>query len=438
MRRAFRTLFLFFVCGELASCGPYIRGTNIAGATFPQTPQAIALAQNGYGGSGASITTSVSGALCWGQASCNVNPINNGGTTNALGLNAPYAFGAYVDFNDSLKLKLFLNDRGNNRILIFNQVPTLPTTPPDVVVGQPDFVSGLPNFNTTSTISAQGFNTNSHVTVCPNGLMFVADRGNNRVLGYNQVPTTNAVAADFVIGQTTMSGNGAGTSSTNLSSPSAVHCINNMLFVVEKTNHRILVFNPIPTTTNPTASFVIGAPDMNTNTGGVCSASTFNHPYEATSDGTNLYVSDGDNNRIVVYTPIPTATGASGSVVLGQANMGTGTGGGTGSCQINQGGSVAANSMKSPESSAIQGNWLAVGDNQNNRILFFSLPVSTNQSATYEIGQVPTPSTFNSSSYTVDVNHLQDNRGLVFAGSSIWGPDETGNRLMVYPLPFTP
>jgi len=47
------------------------------------------------------------------------------------------------------------------------------------------------------------------MSVCSNGKMFVTDRSNNRVLVYNRVPTANGTVADFVIGQPDFSMNTA-------------------------------------------------------------------------------------------------------------------------------------------------------------------------------------------------------------------------------------
>ncbi len=83
------------------------------------------------------------------------------------------------------------------------------------------------------------------MSVCSNGKMFVADRNNNRVMVFNRVPTANGAAADFVIGQPDFVMNGAATTATGLNHPYAAYCMANKLFVVEQGNHRILVFDPI-------------------------------------------------------------------------------------------------------------------------------------------------------------------------------------------------
>lgn len=439
MERLSALSFCLIEMAFVVGCGPYIRGANIATATIPLTPQQMALAQNGFGGNGAPIPATYSTPMCWGQPDCYTSTADYpSGTPTSTNTSAPYTIGAYYDVNDAMKLKFFLTDRANNRILIFNSIPTSATTPADIVVGQPSFTTGGIDFNNGGTVTAQGFNTNSHVTVCPNGLMFVADRSNNRVLGYNRVPTTSGVSADFVIGQTTMGGGGAGTASNQMNAPSAVHCINNMLFIVEKGNNRIQVFNPIPTTSNPSASFTIGAPDVNSGGTNNCAASSMSQPYEAASDGTSLYVADANNNRVVIYTPIPTANGAQATAVIGQPSLGVGEAAGAGNCQVNQGaGNPSAYTLHWPESLTVNGNWLAISDDNNNRILFYTLPISTTTppAALYQFGQLDMNSVQTAAATPTQITQ---NRGIIFAGSAMWAPDFIYNRLMVFQLPFTP
>lgn len=429
------TLFFFLVIETIVSgCSIYIRGTSIQSPIIPQASQAIAIGQNGFGGSGAPIVTTAVPMICWGEPDCNTGTANYPGSVNAMGLSGPYSLGAYYDVNDSMKMKFFVTDQNNSRVLIFNTVPTTATQAPDLILGQPGFTTGGTNFNNGGTVSAFGFNNNSHVAVCPNGMMFVTDRQNHRVLGYNQVPTTNSVAADFVIGQTSFSTATSGTLPNQLNTPVTTHCINNMLYITDKMNNRVLVFNPIPTSTNPTASYVIGEPDLFTTTGG-CGPALLSQPYEAIYDGTSLYVSDGNNNRILVYTPLPSANGASATIALGQPDLGTNTAAGTGSCQVNQGNAnPTITSLNSPEAASIQGNWLAIGDDHNERILFYTLPISTNQAASYVFGQPG----FTTNSYSVDPAHIGVKHGLLFAGANMWAPDNSGNRLMFFALPFTP
>ncbi len=71
------------------------------------------------------------------------------------------------------------------------------------MVGQPDFVSYLPNQSSILNAAPTGQTMRFPVGVAYNGTMFaVADAENNRVLVWKSLPTSNNQAADFVVGST--------------------------------------------------------------------------------------------------------------------------------------------------------------------------------------------------------------------------------------------
>ncbi len=114
--------------------------------------------------------------------------------------------------------------------------------------------------------------------------------------------------------------NAVATTANGLNHPYAAYCMANKLFVVEQGNNRILVFDPIPTATNPAASYVIGQPDMLTGTSG-CTAIKLNSPYELLRHGDTFFVADGGNQRVLKFDNIPSATGAAATAVLGQVDF---------------------------------------------------------------------------------------------------------------------
>jgi hypothetical protein len=338
------------------------------------------------------------------------------------GVNNIYSLGAYVDPNDGNRVKLFVNDRGNHRVLIFNTIPQDATALPDVVVGQANFASGTANAG--GLPSAAGFDENVHMSVCSNGNMFVADRNNNRILVYDQVPTANGTAADFVIGQLDLSTNTAATTANGLNHPYAAYCMANKLFVVEQGNHRILVFDPIPTTSNPAAAYVIGQPNLDTGAFG-CTASSLNSPYEILRVGDTFFVADGGNHRVLRFDNIPTATGAAATAVLGQASDNT--------CSPNRGlAAPTAETLNFPNALAAKGNLLAVSDHTNNRTMFFDLPITTDQSASKQIGQPDFVTSTNVTPPTA--SSVTTTKGLIFDQQYLWIGDGGNHRLAVIPL----
>ena len=147
--------------------------------------------------------------------------------------------------------KLVVSDLGNNRVLIYNTIPTATNAAASVVLGQPTMIVKVAN---NGGISASTLN--SPQGVASDGTrLFVADTSNNRILIWNTVPTVDQTAADFVLGQgdfvhMTANDNNqdnladAGPTARTLSAPVDVFYYNGYLWVNDVGNNRILRFNP--------------------------------------------------------------------------------------------------------------------------------------------------------------------------------------------------
>ncbi len=101
--------------------------------------------------------------------------------------------------------KLFVADTENDRVLIWNSIPTQNNQAADVVLGQP-------NFTTASQVNQVNLSlpTTASIMLSPTSVtsdgtrLYVADLGYNRVLIWNSIPTTNQKPADVEIGQKDM------------------------------------------------------------------------------------------------------------------------------------------------------------------------------------------------------------------------------------------
>ncbi len=97
---------------------------------------------------------------------------------------------------------LAIADAWNHRVLIWHEFPTQPCQPADVVLGQTDFSSNEPNQR------GVGKPPSEHTLYWPYGLtsdgkhFWIADTGNRRVLYYDQMPVENNTPADKLIGKT--------------------------------------------------------------------------------------------------------------------------------------------------------------------------------------------------------------------------------------------
>ncbi len=222
--------------------------------------------------------------------------------------------------------RLFVADTSGNRVLIWNSIPTQNNQPADVVLGEPDFST----FQATPPTDAVHMLT--PVSVTSDGVrLYVTDIGNNRVLIWNSIPTQNGQPADIVIGQPDFSGNASnnvtgicpsttsgGTATypamcgATLSFPRYTLSDGQHLYIADGGNDRVLIFNAIPTKNSARADVVLGQLDEYSNIngteadpsqGGQADANQVTSPQSLAWDGTNLYVSDPFDRRVMVFTP---------------------------------------------------------------------------------------------------------------------------------------
>ena len=236
--------------------------------------------------------------------------------------------------------KLFVADTQNNRVLIWNSIPTANGVAADVVVGAPNFTYYSATAVANQPTSATASNMLDPVSVTSDGThLFVTDLGYNRVLIWNSIPTSNGVPADVEIGQPNMTESVADNSYTGTAATTA-----------GDTNVEVPVL-----CTTPNGKDSNNAPTFPT----ACNY-TLNYPRFALSDGTRLFVADGGNDRVLEYEKIPTSSAAAADIILGQL-------GGT----VDQANN-AADSMNTPTSLAWDGSNLYVADPYNRRIMVYT------------------------------------------------------------------
>lgn len=196
----------------------------------------------------------------------------------------------------------------------------------DTVIGQPDFAK------TDLGLAQNRFRTPT--SVATNGrVLAVADTDNNRVLIWNTIPISNDVPADVVVGQKDFTSGGlnfgAGGNSPSaqgLRGPQGVWIQDNRLYVADTQNHRVLMWNSIPTQNGQNADLVLGQPsftqaiDPNLSVP-VARANNMLNPTSVTSDGLRLYVTDLGHNRVLVWNSIPTQNAQVADFALGQPDV---------------------------------------------------------------------------------------------------------------------
>jgi len=234
--------------------------------------------------------------------------------------------------------KLFVADTQNNRVLIWNSIPTQNNQPADVVLGQPNFTSAPPINQINLSLPATANTMLSPVSVTSDGQrLYITDLGFNRVLIWNSIPTSTQQPADVEVGQvdftqsiaddnthlcavagTDSSGNPAypAMCAATMNFPRFALSDGQRLFIADSGDDRILVFNSIPAVNGASADVILGQPDPfedvystptsigPTVTNLVISGSNVTPtPTSLAWDGTNLYVADATDYRIMVFTP---------------------------------------------------------------------------------------------------------------------------------------
>jgi uncharacterized protein (TIGR03437 family) len=241
--------------------------------------------------------------------------------------------------------KLYVADTQDNRVLIWNTFPTTNNQAPDVVLGQPDFVHGSSPAGSSTALPTAANQLSDPVSVTADSAhVYVADLGNNRVLIWNTTSPGMDQNADVVVGQTDLVSSPAnspaacanlktgpstsvttvtgttvtlpGPCSAALNLPRFALSDGTRLFIADGGNDRVLIYNTIPTTNGVSASNVLGqvtfyddivssaaisiVSTQIDNTGGVDTIPT---PTSLAWDGTNLYVADPFNRRVLIFTP---------------------------------------------------------------------------------------------------------------------------------------
>lgn len=314
----------------------------------------------------------------WGQNDFVSNGANE---VKPGGLNAPSKIA--IDYSQS-PYALYVSDTKNHRVLVWRDSVKFRTgDPADLVIGQPDLRTSVPNVDTqggqrpsrTSLYSPKGLAVDS------SGNLYIADYGNNRVLRYPRpVSQGGRIAPDVVLGQADFTSSvSAAVNATSLNSPVGVAIgPDGDIFVADSANNRVLEF-AAGAGTGSSAVRVYGQPSFSTSSAPTSpSPQTLTAPQGVYVDSaSNLYTADTGANRVLVFsnTQSQPPTGAVATFVIGQSRFDTSTSGG----------------FKGPVDVALDSSGsIYVADKGNNRVLVFTsllfLPVS-GASASSVVGQ---------------------------------------------------
>ncbi len=308
-----------------------------------------------------------------------------------------------------------------------------------LILGQPNTEFALPNnggLSGSSMLSPggmliSGMDTDKKIYVC--------DKGNNRVLVFNSTPTSNKPTADFCLGQPNFSDNTAGTIASKLNRPSNCVVIGDRIYVADGQNHRIMIWELAGLNSGQSANYVFGQPDFmsgSVNHGlgfNTCDATSlyltdgFENPNGMATDGTKLIVCDGFNNRVLIWNNLAfISNNMPPDVVIGQPNFTT-------KDAPNFNSSTAATLYHPTGVDVTKDGKLVISSTGENRVLVYNtIPTSNGASADLVLGQANF--TDNAAIFTPDANETYHPLALSISknsGKLAVSTDQAG-RIMIW------
>ncbi len=309
--------------------------------------------------------------------------------------------------------KLFVADNRNNRVIGWSTLPTSMAALPDMIFGQPNFTSVRFNAGGLGATSLGG-----PTSVCSSASRFaIVDSLNHRVLLWNSMPTASNQPPTRVLGQSSMTTRDSGTTSQDFIQPQDCSISGTKIAVSDYYNNRVLIWNTWPTANGQAADLVLGQTGF-TNRVSATTSTGMSGPIGLSITATQVWVADYANNRVLGWTTFPTANGDAADLVLGQANFVTG------SC-----GTAAAGTMCLPQGVTLSGTKLVVSDSQNNRNLIWNtIPTTNGQAADLAVGQ---PDLVTSTAASGDTGHASPT-STALSGGKLYVADTGSYRVAVF------
>ena len=239
----------------------------------------------------------------------------------------------------------------------------------------------------------------------------------------------NGQAASVVIGQpnftTKTLGGGAGGMNFPIGRPAVV--LDRYLYIADMSNNRVLGYSPIPTANGTSASFVLGQTNF-INTFAGSTAITLYNPASVGYDPLNwqVYVADSSSNRVLEWSGIPVVNDAPASFALGQ----TALSGNTAGCVS---GATTATSMMVPIDVFVTGNQVLVADNNSNRILIWNtIPFGSGVPANLVLGQSSMLTCYSNRNGIVTPGTLSGPQSVWSDGTRIIVADSFNHRVLIW------
>jgi hypothetical protein len=265
---------------------------------------------------------------------------------------------------------LAVADAWNHRVLIWLETPRRHNEPADLALGQENFGSAEPNRG-KSTPEADTLFWPFGVA-WDGARLWVADTGNRRVLVWDGMPTRSGQKADLVLGQSHFScrdeNAGGAPTSSSMRWPHGIAFLGSRVCVADAGNNRVMVWARMPSSDSQPCDSILGQrrPDeVDHNQGDYWPGSTtLNMPYALTTVADWLVVADTANSRLLAWRGADVTDGAAACRLAGQDDWKA--------KGENRWRSASRDSLCWPYGVAVSGRHAVIADAGNNRVLLWS------------------------------------------------------------------
>lgn len=221
--------------------------------------------------------------------------------------------------------RLWVLDLANSRVVQFNAQPIANKQQADMAIGQPSLVEYTDGPSTPNLKKPSDFYKRDTIgDVFSDGRVLAVADGANRVLIWRNVPREHGAPWDVILGQADDSSEQPGLGASKLSGPEGVWTDGERVIVADSLNHRVLIWETLPLVNGQPADLVLGQADFESKEAPEPPTGfSMNHPSDVLFDGQRLFVSDSQNNRVLVWNEFPTESGTPADYAVGQASLET-------------------------------------------------------------------------------------------------------------------
>lgn len=222
--------------------------------------------------------------------------------------------------------QVIVADAWNHRVLIWKTFPVSNGVAADIVLGQPDFKSNLPN------VKGMGKEPSSNSLNWPYGIfcdgekLWIADTGNRRILVFTSIPTESYQGADYVLGKQSFTERDY--NSDDPVWPYSVKISDRGEMIVSDTQfYRVLYWKNWEEAMAGKAQIIFGQQDLEQSGQNQFmlkpNRRCLNWVYDSCFYKEGVIINDTGNSRLLFFKSIPAVNNAEATLVIGRPDFNT-------------------------------------------------------------------------------------------------------------------